>query len=149
MPSNKTFRTKVKLAKAAKQNRPIPQWIRLRTDNTIKYNAKRRHWRRTKREFLLQVLEDTNGKLIWIKSQHLECEQRTSGERETKQDGIGIGYICVRRETWIYQPKKTQSNFSQKSKPFFSFLLVTVCMCPLSNLTYLENTTILGRERAR
>uniref|UniRef100_M4B7W1 60S ribosomal protein L39 n=1 Tax=Hyaloperonospora arabidopsidis (strain Emoy2) TaxID=559515 RepID=M4B7W1_HYAAE len=51
MPSHKTFRTKRILAKKAKQNRPIPQWIRLRTDNTIKYNAKRRHWRRTKLGF--------------------------------------------------------------------------------------------------
>uniref|UniRef100_K3WT32 60S ribosomal protein L39 n=1 Tax=Globisporangium ultimum (strain ATCC 200006 / CBS 805.95 / DAOM BR144) TaxID=431595 RepID=K3WT32_GLOUD len=48
MPSHKTFRTKQILAKKQKQNRPIPQWIRLRTGNTIKYNAKRRHWRRTK-----------------------------------------------------------------------------------------------------
>lgn len=48
MPSHKTLRTKKKLSKAAKQNRPIPQWIRMRTDNTIRYNAKRRHWRRTK-----------------------------------------------------------------------------------------------------
>jgi large subunit ribosomal protein L39e len=35
--SHKTFRTKQKLAKAQKQNRPIPQWIRLRTNNTIRY----------------------------------------------------------------------------------------------------------------
>jgi len=35
--SHKTFRTKQKLAKAQKQNRPIPQWIRLRTGNTIRY----------------------------------------------------------------------------------------------------------------
>ncbi|KAK4621618.1 60S ribosomal protein L39 [Fulvia fulva] len=48
MPSHKTFRIKVKLAKAQKQNRPIPQWIRLRTGNTIRYNAKRRHWRKTR-----------------------------------------------------------------------------------------------------
>ncbi|KAL2426498.1 hypothetical protein ABEF95_008391 [Exophiala dermatitidis] len=46
--SHKSFRTKVKLAKAQKQNRPIPQWIRLRTGNTIRYNAKRRHWRKTR-----------------------------------------------------------------------------------------------------
>jgi large subunit ribosomal protein L39e len=26
----------------------MPQWIRLRTGNTTRYNAKRRHWRRTK-----------------------------------------------------------------------------------------------------
>lgn len=41
-------RTKKVLAKKAKQNRPIPHWIRFRTDNKIRYNAKRRHWRRTK-----------------------------------------------------------------------------------------------------
>ncbi|CUM46807.1 unnamed protein product [Debaryomyces tyrocola] len=46
--SQKSFRTKQKLAKAQKQNRPLPQWIRLRSGNTIRYNAKRRHWRRTK-----------------------------------------------------------------------------------------------------
>ncbi|KKK16834.1 hypothetical protein AOCH_000247 [Aspergillus ochraceoroseus] len=74
MPSHKSFRTKQKLAKAQRQNRPIPQWIRLRTGNTIRldlkigfepspwtetqaqptthaqtrYNAKRRHWRKTR-----------------------------------------------------------------------------------------------------
>ena len=48
MPCNKTFRVKKTLAKKLKQNRPIPQWIRMRTDNRIRYNAKRRHWRRTK-----------------------------------------------------------------------------------------------------
>ncbi|CAM9194398.1 unnamed protein product [Discosporangium mesarthrocarpum] len=48
MPSHKTFRTKQTLAKKMKQNRPIPHWIRMRTDNRIRYNAKRRHWRRTK-----------------------------------------------------------------------------------------------------
>ena len=47
-PSQKTFKTKKILGKKQKQNRPIPQWIRMRTGNTIRYNAKRRHWRRTK-----------------------------------------------------------------------------------------------------
>ncbi|RWW63107.1 hypothetical protein BHE74_00029737 [Ensete ventricosum] len=51
MPSHKTFRIKKKLAKKMRQNRPIPHWIRMRTDNTIRYNAKRRHWRRTKLGF--------------------------------------------------------------------------------------------------
>ena len=37
--SQKSFRTKQKLARAQKQNRPIPQWIRLRTNNTIRYAA--------------------------------------------------------------------------------------------------------------
>ncbi|KAF5725857.1 hypothetical protein HS088_TW23G00587 [Tripterygium wilfordii] len=49
--SHKTFRIKKKLAKKMRQNRPIPHWIRMRTDNTIRYNAKRRHWRSTKLGF--------------------------------------------------------------------------------------------------
>ncbi|EEB11052.1 60S ribosomal protein L39, putative [Pediculus humanus corporis] len=48
MSAHKTFKIKAKLAKKLKQNRPIPQWVRMRTGNTIRYNAKRRHWRRTK-----------------------------------------------------------------------------------------------------
>lgn len=47
-PSQKTLRLKKKLAKKAKQNRPVAPWIRFRTNNAIRYNAKRRHWRRTK-----------------------------------------------------------------------------------------------------
>ncbi|CCL98676.1 uncharacterized protein FIBRA_00678 [Fibroporia radiculosa] len=35
MPSQKTFRTKRILAKAARQNRPIPQWFRLKSDTKI------------------------------------------------------------------------------------------------------------------
>eukprot|EP00695_Tsukubamonas_globosa_P003172 TRINITY_DN4_c0_g1_i4.p3 TRINITY_DN4_c0_g1~~TRINITY_DN4_c0_g1_i4.p3 ORF type:complete len:52 (+),score=25.32 TRINITY_DN4_c0_g1_i4:77-232(+) len=48
MGAVKTLALKRKLAKKAKQNRPVPYWIRFRTDNTIRYNAKRRNWRRTK-----------------------------------------------------------------------------------------------------
>ncbi|XP_036166077.1 60S ribosomal protein L39-like [Myotis myotis] len=47
MSSHTTFRIKRFLAKKQKQNRPIPQWIRMKTGNKIKYNSKR-HWRRTK-----------------------------------------------------------------------------------------------------
>ncbi|KAG0091274.1 60S ribosomal protein L39 [Podila epicladia] len=48
IPSNKSFIIKRKLGKKQKQNRPLPNWCRMRTDNKIRYNAKRRHWRRTK-----------------------------------------------------------------------------------------------------
>ncbi|XP_065766518.1 large ribosomal subunit protein eL39-like [Muntiacus reevesi] len=48
MSSHKTLRIKRFLAKKQKQNRPIPQWIRMKTGNKIRYNSKRRHWRRTK-----------------------------------------------------------------------------------------------------
>ena len=106
-PSQKTFKIKMKLAKKANQNRPIPHWygrhralvssftallpdvgsyrvyggrdlvwcvehvaateniltenlnffrllshrFRMKTDNKIRYNTKRRHWRRTKLGF--------------------------------------------------------------------------------------------------
>ncbi|XP_022370581.1 60S ribosomal protein L39-like [Enhydra lutris kenyoni] len=54
MSSHKTFRIRRFLAKKQKQNRrgawnrPIPQWFRMKTGNKIRYNSKRRHWRRTK-----------------------------------------------------------------------------------------------------
>uniref|UniRef100_F6WZ37 Large ribosomal subunit protein eL39 n=1 Tax=Ciona intestinalis TaxID=7719 RepID=F6WZ37_CIOIN len=48
MAANKTFIIKRLLGKKQKQNRPIPQWVRMKTGNKIRYNAKRRHWRRTK-----------------------------------------------------------------------------------------------------
>ncbi|PVZ99681.1 hypothetical protein BB558_000490 [Smittium angustum] len=47
-PSQKTFRTKRILGKKQKQNRPIPNWFRMKSDTKIRYNAKRRNWRRTK-----------------------------------------------------------------------------------------------------
>ncbi|KAK9997702.1 hypothetical protein SO802_022388 [Lithocarpus litseifolius] len=49
--SHKTFMIKKKLAKKMRQNRPIPHWIHMSTDNTIRYNAKRRHWPCTKLGF--------------------------------------------------------------------------------------------------
>lgn len=48
MSANKSFKIKRVLAKKQRQNRPVPQWIRMKTGNKIRYNAKRRHWRRTK-----------------------------------------------------------------------------------------------------
>ncbi|KAH9404432.1 60S ribosomal protein L39 [Tyrophagus putrescentiae] len=48
MSAHKTFKIKRVLAKKQRQNRPVPQWIRMKTGNKIRYNAKRRHWRRTK-----------------------------------------------------------------------------------------------------
>ena len=48
MGAIKTLRLKKRLGKAMKQNRPLPNWFRMKTDNNIRYNMKRRHWRRTK-----------------------------------------------------------------------------------------------------
>uniref|UniRef100_A0A8D1W366 60S ribosomal protein L39-like n=1 Tax=Sus scrofa TaxID=9823 RepID=A0A8D1W366_PIG len=51
MSSDKIFRIKQFLVKKQKQNCPVPQWIRMKTGNKIRYNpwpCSRRHWRRTK-----------------------------------------------------------------------------------------------------
>ncbi|XP_039084015.1 60S ribosomal protein L39-like [Hyaena hyaena] len=43
-----TFRVKGFLVEKKKQNHPIPQWILMKISNKIRYNPKKRHWRRTK-----------------------------------------------------------------------------------------------------
>ncbi|XP_042526431.1 60S ribosomal protein L39-like [Dipodomys spectabilis] len=48
MSSHKTFRIKKFWAKKQKQNGSTPQWIWMKTGNKIRYNFKRRHWKRTK-----------------------------------------------------------------------------------------------------
>lgn len=48
MGANKTLLMKKRFAKKQRQNRPLPNWFRYKSDNKIRYNAKRRHWRRTK-----------------------------------------------------------------------------------------------------
>lgn len=51
MGANKSFRLKRKLSRKNKANRQMPNWFRMKTGNKIRYNAKRRHWRRTKLKF--------------------------------------------------------------------------------------------------
>jgi ribosomal protein L39E len=45
MWANDVASHRIALAHHAEQ---LPQWFRMKTDNKIKWNAKRRHWRRTK-----------------------------------------------------------------------------------------------------
>ncbi|XP_062935099.1 large ribosomal subunit protein eL39-like [Cynocephalus volans] len=49
MSFHKTFRIRLLLAKKQKQNQPIPQRTQIKTGKKIRYNSKRRHWRRTTR----------------------------------------------------------------------------------------------------
>ncbi|KAK4536893.1 hypothetical protein CDCA_CDCA10G2918 [Cyanidium caldarium] len=51
MPSKKTFKIKQKMARKRNQNRPVPYWYRLKSNTKIRFNSKRRHWRRTKLNF--------------------------------------------------------------------------------------------------
>ncbi|RMZ90769.1 hypothetical protein DV736_g2013, partial [Chaetothyriales sp. CBS 134916] len=82
MPSQKSFRTKVKLAKAQKQNRPIPQWIRLRTGNTI--------------SGLTAYLAETDGGIAQIQRKEKaleEDENRHLSDRATRRSCMGGG-VC-------------------------------------------------------
>ena len=48
MGAHKSLRIKLRYAKKMKQNRQVPYWARMKRDNTVRYNSKRRNWRRTK-----------------------------------------------------------------------------------------------------
>ncbi|XP_036110957.1 60S ribosomal protein L39-like [Molossus molossus] len=48
MSSPKTFGIERFLTKKEKQNQSIPQGVRMKTGNTIRYKSKRKHWRRTR-----------------------------------------------------------------------------------------------------
>lgn len=48
MARYKHLAKKLRLAKALKQNRPIPVWVWLKTNRRVRYNPMRRHWRRVK-----------------------------------------------------------------------------------------------------
>uniref|UniRef100_A0A803QB42 Ribosomal protein L39 n=1 Tax=Cannabis sativa TaxID=3483 RepID=A0A803QB42_CANSA len=62
MPSHKSFMIKKKLAKKMRQNRPIPHWIRLRTDNTIRVAAV---WKHTHFRVSIPHVENLNGHDIY------------------------------------------------------------------------------------
>ncbi|XP_054308744.1 large ribosomal subunit protein eL39-like [Pongo pygmaeus] len=68
MSSHKTFRIKRFLAKKQKQNRPIPQWIWMKTGNKIRYNSKRRHWRRTKLGLLGIAFPPGDSQLLGVET---------------------------------------------------------------------------------
>nr|P0DJ61.1 RecName: Full=Large ribosomal subunit protein eL39; AltName: Full=60S ribosomal protein L39 [Tetrahymena thermophila SB210]4V8P_AB Chain AB, RPL39 [Tetrahymena thermophila]4V8P_DB Chain DB, RPL39 [Tetrahymena thermophila]4V8P_FB Chain FB, RPL39 [Tetrahymena thermophila]4V8P_HB Chain HB, RPL39 [Tetrahymena thermophila] len=48
MGANKTLNMKKRFGRKIKQNRPLPNWYRYKSDTNIRYNSKRRNWRRTK-----------------------------------------------------------------------------------------------------
>ncbi|XP_034862474.1 60S ribosomal protein L39-like [Mirounga leonina] len=73
MSSHKTFRIKQFLAKKQKQNCPIPQWIQMKTGNKIRYNSKRRHWRRTK----LGLQGITHHEMTHLIGTHIQAAQRS------------------------------------------------------------------------
>ncbi|XP_056693087.1 uncharacterized protein [Spinacia oleracea] len=53
--------TSQKLTKKMRENRSIPHRMRVRSDNTIRYNAKRMHWCRTK----LREISEEEGRIWW------------------------------------------------------------------------------------
>jgi len=48
MARNKPLAKKLRLAKAAKQNRRVPVWVIVKTNRRVMTHPKRRYWRRTK-----------------------------------------------------------------------------------------------------
>ncbi|MEM0021161.1 MAG: 50S ribosomal protein L39e [Fervidicoccaceae archaeon] len=48
MAHYKPLGKKLRLAKALKSNQPIPVWVSVKTLRKVRFNFKRRNWRRTK-----------------------------------------------------------------------------------------------------
>ncbi len=48
MARNKPLGKKLRLARATKSNRPVPLFVRIKTNRRVMFNKKRRHWRRTR-----------------------------------------------------------------------------------------------------
>jgi len=48
MARNKPVAKKLRLSKALKSNRPVPLFVRLKTNRRLLFNKKRRNWRRTR-----------------------------------------------------------------------------------------------------
>jgi len=46
MARNKPLAKKLRYAKALKQNRSVPVFVRIKTNRRVMTNPKRRHWRR-------------------------------------------------------------------------------------------------------
>ncbi|MBU7044076.1 MAG: 50S ribosomal protein L39e [Theionarchaea archaeon] len=47
MSRHKSLGKKLRLGKAAKQNRRVPVWVWMKTRLRVRTHPKRRHWRRT------------------------------------------------------------------------------------------------------
>jgi len=48
MARNKPAAKKRRLIKAAKESKPVPAWVMVKTRGKVRTTPKRRHWRRTK-----------------------------------------------------------------------------------------------------
>ncbi|KAI4723431.1 hypothetical protein E4T48_00172 [Aureobasidium sp. EXF-10727] len=90
MPSHKSFRTKQKLAKAQKQNRPIPQWIRLRTNNTIRE-------RHEKSLETMDATETANERLENHRTHQRPATQAHTNMQNPKTNGPFFRYNAKRR----------------------------------------------------
>ncbi|KAH0652089.1 hypothetical protein KY289_029767 [Solanum tuberosum] len=64
MPSHKSFMIKKKLAKKQRQNRPIPYWIRMRTDNTIRNQVVFQGKKRALAAIVKLVIQDVYFELV-------------------------------------------------------------------------------------
>ncbi|KAH3976337.1 hypothetical protein HBI26_132050 [Parastagonospora nodorum] len=105
MPSQKSFRTKQKLARAQKQNRPIPQWIRLRTNNTIRYAIF---------EGGRQQAAIATPKFDKARARSSEISRLTAPPGTTPSDDIGARLVSVSRRL-APAPSASIADFSYPS----------------------------------
>uniref|UniRef100_A0A0D3A2Q5 Ribosomal protein L39e n=1 Tax=Brassica oleracea var. oleracea TaxID=109376 RepID=A0A0D3A2Q5_BRAOL len=126
-PSHKSFMIKKKLAKKMRQNRPIPHWIRLRTDNTIRAtmvgtrNVLLSMWfefgyigRKTRNQIVVFVVQCQAQELAQNQARILSESSRLLDEYETD-----CPLCCFRAVSWYL--------FALN---LYEFLISKICLIP-------------------
>ena len=110
MGANKTLLMKKRLGKKQRQNRPLPNWYRYKTDNAIRYNAKRRHWRRTKLKIYWSV---------YLKHHSLTITLSTTALDSSVQHTHSNLSVFIPLKHWLIA---VESKFSPPHPTFTTFI---------------------------
>ena len=128
MGAHKTLLMKKRLAKKQRQNRPLPNWFRYKTDNKIRYNAKRRHWRRTKLKIYWSILHDLYTLIFKISIQYLLIwSQRLSVYLRWYSPLVNVAK-GPKQYPWLIEPIKCIQSINMPykwySKHFYRFISI-------------------------
>uniref|UniRef100_A0A0D3AFG4 60S ribosomal protein L39 n=1 Tax=Brassica oleracea var. oleracea TaxID=109376 RepID=A0A0D3AFG4_BRAOL len=106
MPSHKSFMIKKNLAKKMRQNRPIPHWIRLRTDNTIRYTVHCQAQALAQNQARILKLTLKGGFVI------VRCDRKDYGNCEKKERPLSKSGIAERALVSVtYKPQTTSGGY--------------------------------------
>ncbi|ELV13469.1 60S ribosomal protein L39 [Tupaia chinensis] len=94
MSSHKTFRIKRFLAKKQKQNRPIPQWIRMKTGNKIRSRPTRPAEMAPGRDGCARCAQTARSSVLTFCVLHKEIEQKDSEIARLKKENEELAELA-------------------------------------------------------